>query len=224
MIDEMIGMQFGRLTVIEKAADYVSPTGGIHKRYLCECTCGNTTIALKEWLTSGSKKSCGCLRHESRGKTHGEIHTRLYKIWGNMCNRCSNPNNPAWERYGGVEIYVCEEWKHYENFREWAYKSGYSDDLTIDRIDNSKGYNPDNCRWADRIQQANNKTCNLFVEYNGETKTLSEWARVLEIPYKTLHRRVVSLGWKLEQAFTQPLRKRHCEVPNIQDGQKPNMR
>lgn len=206
MEDEMIGRCFARLKVIERVDDYVAPSGGKHTRYKCECSCGNTVLVLKEHLLSGRQKSCGCLRKQSGKRTHGEIHTRLYRIWGNMCNRCSNPNNPAWERYGGRGIKVCDEWKHFENFRKWAYNSGYSDNLTIDRIDNDQGYFPINCRWADDIQQANNKSNNHLIEYKNETKTLSEWAVVLGIPYKTLHRRVVTLGWTIDKAFTKPLR------------------
>lgn len=206
MGNEMIGRQFNRLTVISEIEDYISPSGGKHKQYMCLCQCGNTTKVLKEHLTSGRKKSCGCLKRENGKRTHGEIHTRLYRIWGNMCNRCSNPNNPAWDRYGGRGIQVCDKWKSFENFRNWAYSSGYSDELTIDRVDNDRGYEPNNCRWSDDFEQANNKRNNRLIEYNGEIKTLSEWSTALNIPYKTLHRRIIGLGWTVERAFTQPMR------------------
>jgi hypothetical protein len=206
MEDVMIDKYFGRLKVVERIDDYVAPNGSKHIQYRCECSCGNSTIAKKEYLTSGRKKSCGCLKKENGKKTHGEIHTRLYRIWSNMCTRCSNPNNPAWAGYGGRGIHVCDDWKQFENFRDWAYNSDYSDELTIDRIDNNQGYNPNNCRWANSFQQANNKRNNHLVEHNGEVKTLSEWAKFFNIPYKTLHRRIVDLGWTTEKAFTQPLR------------------
>lgn len=207
MVDEMIGRWFGRLRVTREVESYVAPSGGTHKRYECECKCGNTVTVLKEHLMSGRQKSCGCLRKENGMRTHGEIHTRLYRIWGNMCNRCSNVNNPAWDRYGGRGICVCEEWRRFENFRDWAYSAGYSDELTLDRLDNDKGYNSTNCRWATDVQQANNKRNNRLVEYRGITQTLSEWASELQIPYKTLHRRIVALGWATERAFEYPLRK-----------------
>lgn len=206
MEDQIIGNQFGRLHVLSQCTDYVAPSGGVHKRYLCRCDCGNTTEVLKEHLLSGRKKSCGCLRRENGRPTHREIHTRLYKIWGNMCNRCTNSNNPAWGNYGGRGIYVCDQWKSYENFRDWANANGYGDKLTIDRIDNNAGYSPDNCRWVSDCVQANNKRNNHLIEYNGETKTIAEWAAVLHVPYKTLHRRIVSLHWGIERAFTQPVR------------------
>ena len=220
MEDSLIGKRFERLTVESRAEDYVSPSGNKHCRYLCVCDCGNKKIVYKEHLTSGRTKSCGCLKKENGRPTHREIHTRLYKIWGNMCNRCSNRANPAWKNYGGRGIVVCEEWKSYEKFREWAYTNGYSDNLSIDRIDNDKGYSPDNCRWVDSYTQANNKRNNHVVEYNGESRTLAEWANYLNIPYRTLHHRVVGLGWDVDRAFTQPLRKSsaHHEVSNKKDG------
>ena len=207
MEDKMIGRRFERLTVIKRADDYVSPSGGVHRKYVCVCDCGKRSEILKEYLTSGRQKSCGCLKKENGRPTHREIHTRLYRIWGNMCNRCSNPNHPAWDRYGGRGITVCEEWKSFERFRDWAKASGYADSLTLDRKNNHDGYNPLNCRWVDECVQANNKRNNHLVEYNGETKTLAEWAKIINIPYKALHHRIVDLGWTVERAFTQPIRK-----------------
>ena len=193
--------KYGRLTVVKRVDDYVSPSGGKHHAYLCKCDCGNEVVILKDHLISGRQKSCGCLRHENGRRTHGEIDTRLYEIWGNMLNRCSNPNNPAWKNYGGRGIQVCEEWKKYESFRDWSLSNGYSDELTIDRINNNYNYCPDNCRWTDVITQANNTRRNHNVEYNGETHTISEWARIKNIPYKTLHRRIVSLKWNISDAL-----------------------
>ncbi len=206
MRDDLIGKRYGNLEIIRQEEDYISPSGGKHKRFLCKCDCGNETIAFKEWLTSGRKKSCGCLRHQNGIIKHGEIHTRLYRIWGNMCNRCSNKNNPAWLNYGGRGITVCDEWKDYINFRDWAYTSGYQENLTIDRVDNDMNYEPSNCRWVDDIVQANNKRSNHLIEYDGKIKTIGEWARELGIPYKTLHNRIVELQWDLHKAFTKPLR------------------
>lgn len=187
--------------------DYIAPSGGVHKKYSCICDCGKFVDVLKEHLTSGRQKSCGCLKKENGTIKHQEIYTRLYRIWGNMCNRCSNPNNPAWKNYGGRGIFVCDSWKSYENFRDWANANGYTDKLTIDRINNNLGYNPLNCRWVDDFTQANNKRNNHIVIYNGQSKTLSEWANYLQIPYKTLYRRLVTLEWDINRAFNQPLRK-----------------
>lgn len=218
--DKMIGKRFGRILVIERDDNYISASGGVHKKYVCICDCGKRVKVLKEYLTSGRQKSCGCLKSENGKATHRETHTRLYRVWGNMCNRCSNPNNPAWHRYGGRGIIVCDEWKSYECFRDWATANGYADNLTLDRRDNDGAYCPSNCRWVDEFVQANNKRNNHLIEYNGETKTIAEWANFVNIPYKTLHRRIVELGWAVERAFTQPLRKisTKSDLPNKKDG------
>lgn len=207
MENEIIGKRFGRLVVIDRANDFVSPSGRTRIKYKCVCDCGNQKEILRDCLISGRTKSCGCLLKENKKSTHGEIHTRLYRIWGNMCNRCSNPNNPVWNRYGGRGITVCDEWKSYECFSAWAKTSGYTDDLTIGRIDNNDGYNPLNCRWVDDFVQANNKRNNHLIEYDGKIMTIAEWAKELGIPYKTLHQRIVGYNWTTERAFTQPLRK-----------------
>ena len=217
MEDSFIGSRFGMLVVNERVSDYVAPTGGVHRRYICTCDCGNVKTVVKDQLTSGKTKSCGCLRYGPKEKKHGEIKTRLYRIWGNMCNRCSNPRNPAFDRYGGRGITVCDDWKDYRNFRDWAEASGYTNSLTIDRIDNDAGYNPSNCRWANDYTQANNKRNNRVITYNGEKKTIAEWARVTGIPYKVLYARLNRYGWTTERAFTQPLRKspaRNCAKLN----------
>ena len=131
MVDEIVGKRFNRLVVEKRIDDYVAPSGGVHKKYACICDCGQKVTVLKEHLTSKRQQSCGCLRKENGLVKHGEVNTRLYRIWGNMCNRCSNPNNPAWKNYGGRGIFVCDSWRKYENFRDWALKNGYNDTLTI---------------------------------------------------------------------------------------------
>lgn len=204
---ELIGKRFGRLVMVGIADDYISSTGGVHKRVLCKCDCGKHTVVHKEHLLSSATRSCGCLRKNSGRKIHQEIHTKLYRIWGNMCNRCSNPNNPAWGRYGGRGIFVCDEWKKYESFRDWAKSSGYEKSLTIDRIDNNKGYNPENCRWASVAEQNNNKSNNHYVEYNSMVKTIAQWSKETNIPYKLLHHRIVGLKWDIHKALTQKPRR-----------------
>lgn len=220
---DVIGKRFGKLIAVRQVDDYIAPNGNRHKKFMCKCDCGKTTLTLKDHLVSGKTKSCGCLRKEAskRMTTHGEIHTRLYRIWGNMVNRCTNPNNPAWDNYGGRGIIVCDEWRSYENFRDWARANGYDNELTIDRINNDDGYYPDNCRWVSDRVQANNKRSNHLIEYNGVTKTMAEWAEVLGVSYRNLHNRIQSLGWSVDRAFNQPYRKSptpRCNVSNINDG------
>lgn len=177
MID-MIGKKYGRLTVIE--------FDGIknHKSYWkCMCDCGLTVIASGNNLRSGNTSSCGCLRRESAkkiglsNKEHGESHdhrTRLYTIWCGMRQRCNNKNRDAYKHYGGKGVRVCEEWEDYEAFRVWAILNGYSDGLSIDRIDSNGVYGPENCRWisiSENVARANkNHTTRKVIRGEGLAK------------------------------------------------------
>lgn len=140
---------------------------------------------------------------------HGDArrsgHHRLYSIRKGMLERCYNPNSIGYERYGGRGIKVCEEWiKNYLSFKDWALNSGYEDGLTIDRIDNDGDYCPENCRWASLVTQANNKKSVPKYEYQGESHSISEWARILNMPRELLKDRITRLNWDVEKAFTTP--------------------
>lgn len=137
-------------------------------------------------------------------KTHGMSQHKLYYIHKTMIARCHNPNARGYERYGGKGITVCEEWRKDRcAFFEWALTNGYEDGLTLDRRDNSKGYSPDNCRWASRKQQANNRGSNHIICINGESHTLSEWAELKNINKNTLCWRLKN-GWTEEKAIMTP--------------------
>lgn len=123
-----------------------------------------------------------------------------------MKQRCNNPKNHAYKYYGGRGIKICDEWLEFKTFYEWAMKNGYEENLTIDRIDNDGDYCPKNCRWSNRFVQANNKRNNVFVEFNGDRKTISEWARIIGIKQPTLSNRINNLGWSIDKAFTTPVR------------------
>ena len=196
------GEKFGRLTVIEKEG--VSKWG--HSIWRCRCECGNERAILSRSLVTGRSHSCGCLRKElSRQKAtkHGESHTRLYKIWSKMLDRCNNANCRAFKDYGGRGITLCHEWHDYVQFSKWAMSSGYSDVLTIDRINNNAGYSPNNCRWATRAEQMRN--CRSNNVYKG--KCLIEWCEILNIRYDTVKARIYSCKWPLEKAIFTPARK-----------------
>lgn len=117
-------------------------------------------------------------------------YSKLYGVYKHMKERCYNKNHRSYHNYGGRGIKVCDEWLHnFVNFCIWAIGNGYTVGLEIDRIDNNKGYSPDNCRWATRKQQANNRRTNVLLTYNGKTQTMKQWAEELNIPYDTIKRR-----------------------------------
>lgn len=141
----------------------------------------------------------------SRKLEHGEGRTRLYRCWSGMKTRCRNPHQVRYEDYGGRGIDICDEWANsYLTFKEWAISNGYCEGKTIDRIDNEKGYFPENCRWATHKEQQRNKRNNRLVTLNGETKPLSEWSEITGIRHGVLWQRVFHLGWPIEKAFTTP--------------------
>ena len=124
---------------------------------------------------------------------HGMKHTRIYEIWCGMKKRCYNQNSKNFPQYGGKGIIVCDDWKNdFLKFYDWSMKNGYQENLTIDRIDNNGNYEPSNCRWITHKQQQRNRTNNIYLEHNGETKTLSGWCIIMNEPYKRIYSRIKS--------------------------------
>ena len=201
--NDLTGQRFGRLVVLSLVAD----DAGAKKqtRWFCECDCGNRLFVLAGNLRSGNTKSCGCLQREiavKRNTTHGQSGTRLYVAWQHMIGRCTRKNVKDYNLYGGRGITVCSEWiSSFEAFRDWALANGYADSLTIDRIDVNGNYCPENCRWVSHSEQQQNKTNNTFVEYNGETKTASDWARIFNCYPSAVYKEILSRegrvhGWQ----------------------------
>ena len=141
-------------------------------------------------------------------KTHGKQPARLYRIWAGMIQRCTNPNKDSYPFYGGRGIEVCDEWRgDFIAFRFWAITNGYADNLTLDRIDNDGNYEPSNCRWETHLNQCNNTRRNHLLTFQGETHTISEWARIVGMKADTLERRINAHGWSIERALTTSVRR-----------------
>lgn len=188
---EMIGKRFGRLVVL--AEDKRNRNGVIF--YKCFCDCGKEKVINGVSLRSGATKSCGCYNREIISKPNADYKTKLYYIHRGIKRRCSSPGEKAYRNYGGRGIKLCDEWLSFANFKEWAYSNGYKEGLWIERIDNEKGYSPDNCRWATPKEQGNNKRTNVLITIVGVTKTASEWADYSGIKVATIYRRL-ELGWQ----------------------------
>lgn len=202
-IIDLTGRRFGRLVVLGIAGR----TTGKHKEILwaCKCDCGNSASVNGQRLRNGETTSCGCYHRErvhEMSKTHGETKSRLYSIWKAMKRRCYGVNTKVYYRYGGRGITVCDEWRNdFVAFKTWALATGYQDGLTLDRIDNDKGYSPENCRWASYKEQANNTRRNHLVTCRGETHTIAEWAVMRGINDQTLRNRLGRYGWSVERAL-----------------------
>ena len=167
------------------------------------CDCGNIGYPIGGDLRAGKTTSCGCKQKQlarERFITHGQTKTRLYRIWKNIHTRCTNKNIANAKSYSGKNITFCDEWQSFESFKNWADLNGYSDNLSIDRIDNSKGYSPDNCRWATALQQSINRD---FVLRSPSGEAWSQIAKNNGIPVTLFHSRKHE-GWPLELAATLP--------------------
>lgn len=192
------GMRFGHVV----AQEYLG-----NSKWLCLCDCGNTAIGTVKHLLDGGRRSCGkCKYRYANYGTHKESKTRLWRIWDDMKTRCNNPNARNYKNYGQRGIKICPEWSDFSEFRSWAYNNGYSDGLSIDRIDVDKDYCPGNCRWATMKEQGNNKRNNNYLTFNGETKTIMQWSEEKHMLWATLKGRLKA-GWSIEAALNTPVKK-----------------
>lgn len=198
---DITGKRFNRLVAIS----FVS---GTRSKILWKfkCDCGNVTIKNRAYVSCGDTKSCGCMNREPHRFSHKMSDTRFYKIYSGIKTRCENPNAGCFKRYGGRGIKCL--WNSFDEFKADMYES-YLQHIkefgerktSIERIDSNGNYCGNNCRWATFTEQCNNRRTNRFVTYNGESHTLAEWAKLLDLDYKQLHSRFHTLGWTFQRAI-----------------------
>lgn len=190
------GDLFGQWTVLS-----VEPVGPKHRRALCRCDCGSERLVVVFTLKNGRSSSCGCTqaaKSAAANSKHGLSGAREYSIWENMKARCQNEKHTHYPYYGGRGIVVCERWQQFEAFIA-DMGSAPSTKHTLDRIDNNRGYEPSNCRWATRRDQSNNTRFNRHIEVDGTTKTISQWSAVSGVKHATIWSRL-SRGWSSRDA------------------------
>ena len=204
---DLTGKRLGRLTVLGRNLD--NPKGPV--MWDCICDCGNKVVRNAKWIRSNGVQSCGCYTREhliSRVTSHGQSRSPEYRAWVGMKMRCENETNGAYCKYGERGIRVCERWQTFENFfADMGPKP--SPKHTLDRIDGTKGYSPDNCRWASHKEQQRNLKNNVYLEHDGKSLIAADWAVIVGIDAKTIQSRVTKLGWTTEEALTLPLHFHH---------------
>ena len=177
-----------------------------NKFVTCKCACGTVkNVRIHDLINNKSKRCISCANKLRGSKTHGQSNTRLYRIWKGMKRRCTVETCVSYQDYGGRNISVCDEWNNFEIFYKWALNNGYSDKLSIDRINNNGNYEPLNCRWTSKIIQNNNTRRNCHILYNGKNYTISELAKKYSIPRIVLYKRLWR-GWNLDRALKQKVR------------------
>ena len=172
---DLTGKRFGHLTVISRAEN--SKTG--KTRWNCVCDCGKHTVSYTESIRRGRTISCGCEGHRRSAaarRKHGENKTKLHNEWQTIRSRCRGDDAHRKKYYKDRGITVCDEWNEYTKFRDWALANGYKEGLQIDRIDNDKGYCPENCRWVTRKRNMRNTRKTIIVTYHGKTQPLIDFA------------------------------------------------
>jgi hypothetical protein len=204
MRENLAGRAFHRLTVIE-------PSGRLSGRkviWRCRCECGSETHATGSDLKRGNTKSCGCLRREKSAArtTHGRTNTPEYVVWCAIKARCYCRTSLSYHRYGGRGIRVCDRWR--DSFANFLTDMGPRPfaGATVERVNNDGPYSPENCRWATRIEQANNTRKVRLLTFQGKTMGLHAWGRETGIGGKIIHQRLAH-GWSVFDALSRPLRR-----------------
>jgi hypothetical protein len=198
-------MRFGRLIVTSR-----DPSDRRRPHFICLCDCGQLTSVAASALHRGYTRSCGCLHRERAAElgrqnaTHGEARhgrqTPEYRAWGSMIARCYDTRSPSYSDYGGRGVTVCDRWR--DSFEAFLSDIGRrpSPHHSVDRLNNDRGYEPGNVRWATKLEQTNNRRTTVFVEFQGERLSVSEIARRVGMSDAVLRKRLAR-GWTLERAL-----------------------
>ncbi len=205
-LPDLTNKRFGRLVALRCV--------GVVKRkrtWECQCDCGKLHITTGAELNRGGALSCGCSRNP-----HGHSQDSTYRSWVAMVQRCTNPNNKNYLDYGGRGIGLCAEWRDFRAF--FSDMGTRPENMTIERIDNNKGYSPSNCKWATWAEQCRNKRSNKFYTYDGQTRTIAEWERFMDLPEGFFCKRLKKMTF--EEAIKQPCHRRPPPKPPSALGKK----
>lgn len=196
IIIPMLGKKFGQLKVLSLSH---KDTKGRYF-YKCFCDCGKQTIVRGSSLRSQNTKSCGCVKRGGRKPTHGMSNNPMYLRWKTMLSRCHNPKSTSYKDYGKRGVVVCKQWHTFENFLKDMGNPPYSG-AELNRVDNNKGYSPENCCWATDKTQSRNRRNTRWIKYRGKTMSLAEWTDALGLSYK-----VIWLRMKRGKSFSQAIK------------------
>lgn len=205
--DEWIGKKFMMLTIIGYENTYIRKP-----IWIAKCDCGNTVRVSANNVINGHTNSCGCykIKRCKDPRKHGLCGTKLYHAWNCMLQRC-RPGRHSSKHYGDRGITVCDEWKDYMSFYDWAIKNGYEDgkNLSIERIDVNGNYCPENCKFIPRNLQTRNLRRTHWVYFQGKKVSLAEASEIAGLPYKTVFARISQLGWSVEDALSIPVKRQN---------------
>lgn len=198
----LVGNIYGRWTVLR-----FSHRNGKNYYWECQCSCDKHTVKTIQNPSSMRSQSCGCLSSEAK-TIHGLDGNPIYHVFNSMRFRCYNKKSESYKNYGGRGIAICDTWLNdVTSFVSWANETGYKKGLTIERIDVNGNYCPENCKWATTLEQSYNRRDNVWIEYDGETKTLCQWADCFGIRRSTLCHRLYAQHLTINEALNKPVRK-----------------
>ena len=198
-LDSIVGKKQNKLTIL----GHFKKGKNKSNYFICQCECGRIAEIRANHLLNDNQETCG--RYHKKYQD-SQIGAKIYSAWNGMIQRCYSTKSHKYYAYGARGITVCEEWRNsYDAFYKWAIENGYEIGLWIERIDNNGNYCPENCKWATRKEQMRNTRRNRFIEYNGETRTLSEWCEILSLPYGTMNSRI-NRGYSPQKAFETPIK------------------